>query len=173
MRLEEELKMDAFGSPYQRVLLNLMFTGAWWEAKVRETLKEYRLTEQQYNVLRILRGKKGDCMNLYMIQERMLHRRSNATRIVERLRQKALVEREICSTNRRQVEVSITEKGLKLLEELDPSMKALEEQLAGELDPNEVEQLHELLERVRVEGDGSSSKEGKRSRTSNHKKQEQ
>lgn len=149
MDLKEELKMEGFSSPYQKVLLNLMFTGAWWEAKVREALKEFGLTEQQYNVLRILKGQKGKPLNLYMIQERMIHRTSNATRIVERLRKKGCVERVTCPSNRRQVEVSITSEGERVLEEAGPAMKALEERIAEAMGQEQVEELNRLLEQIR------------------------
>ena len=147
--IEEELKMSGFSSPYQKVLLNLMFTSAWWEARVQEVLKGFGLTEQQYNVLRILKGQQGKPMNLYMIQERMIHRMSNATRIVEKLRQKGLAERVICETNRRQVEVSITDEGESLLNRVMPEMEKLQERMAGNIDADEAERLHELLEKLR------------------------
>lgn len=148
--LKDELKMSGFSSPYQKVLLNLMFTGTWWENRVSEILKEHGLTEQQYNVLRILKGQKGSPLNLYMIQGRMLHRMSNATRIVEKLRLKGLVDRSICQENRRQVEISITEEGERMLERVEPDVKELHEELAQELSEGEAEELHRLLEKVRV-----------------------
>ncbi len=147
--LEEELKMSGFSSPYQKVLLNLMFTSACWEARIQDILKEFRLTEQQYNVLRILKGQRGEPMNLYMIHERMLHRMSNATRIVEKLRQKGLAERILCESDRRQVEVSITKEGEELLERISPSMEALRGRIEENLEEDEVEHLHLLLEKMR------------------------
>jgi DNA-binding MarR family transcriptional regulator len=147
--LAEELQMSGFWSPYQKVLLNLMFTSARWEARVQELLKGYGLTEQQYNVLRILKGQQGKPLNLYMIQDRMIHRMSNATRIVEKLRQKGLADRLICESNRRQVEVSITERGIHLLDRVTPEMQGLVGQMADNLTEDEAEKLHELLEKVR------------------------
>ena len=148
--LEDELKMSAFSSAYQKVLLNLMFTGTWWESRIHEVLKEYGLTEQQYNVLRILKGQKGNPLNLYMVQERMIHKMSNVTRIVEKLRQKGSVNRVVCQSNRRQVEVTITERGEELLAQVIPEVKKLQEEMAERLSEEEAERLHELLEKVRV-----------------------
>lgn len=148
--LEEELKMSGFSNPYEKVLLNLMFTGAWLENRVRDCLKEFGLTEQQYNVLRILKGQRGKPLSLSEVQERMLHRMSNATRIVEKLRLKGLVDRMVCEENRRQVEISITEEGERLLKRVQPEVNALQEDLAAEIDEEEAETLHGLLERVRT-----------------------
>ncbi|MDX5435995.1 MAG: MarR family transcriptional regulator, partial [Pontibacter sp.] len=104
-----------------------MFTGEWLMARVDSLLKPYDISSQQYNVLRILRGQQGKPLNLYAIQERMLNRMSNATRLVEKLRLKGLVTREQCEANRRKVEITITNKGLQLLDKLDPLMQQLEE----------------------------------------------
>jgi DNA-binding MarR family transcriptional regulator len=113
-------------------------------------LKEFGLTEQQYNVLRILKGQRGKPLSLFEVQERMLHRMSNATRIVEKLRLKGLVDRMVCEENRRQVEISITEEGKRLLKRVQPEVNALQEDLAAEIDEDEAETLHGLLERVRA-----------------------
>ncbi len=147
--LREELKMSGFSSSAQKVLLNLMFTSAWWEDKVREVLKAHGLSEQQYNVLRILKGQKGEPMNVHMIQERMIHRTSNATRVVEKLWQKRLLERVVCEADRRQVEVTITEEGRRLLERVIPEMEVLEREMSENLSEEEAERLFELLEKVR------------------------
>jgi len=147
--LSEELKMSGFSSPAQKVLLNLMFTSAWWETKVHELLKEHGLSEQQYNVLRIIKGQKGTPMNVYMIQERMIHRTSNVTRVVEKLRQKGLLERVVSEADRRQVEVTITEEGRRVLERVTPEMEVLMGEMSENLSEEETERLFELLEKVR------------------------
>jgi MarR family transcriptional regulator, 2-MHQ and catechol-resistance regulon repressor len=149
MRLEEEIKTEKFESPFQRTLLNIIFTGYWIGDHESALFKPYDISVQQYNVLRILRGQKGNAINLNEIQQRMLHKSSNATRLVEKLRQKGMVERIVCEENRRKVEITITDKGLKLLEELGPKVKSMEEQLLGKLTSQEVEALGELLDKLR------------------------
>ena len=104
MKLEDELKMR-FKTPHDRALLSTVFTGVWLTDRFNRFLKQFGLSEQQFNVLRILRGQKGKPANLFLIQERMVHRMSNATRLVEKLRQKALVERVVCEEDRRKVEI--------------------------------------------------------------------
>lgn len=149
MKLEDELKMPKFRNPYQKASLNLMFTGEWMMARVDSLLKPYDISSQQFNVLRILRGQQGKPINLFTIQERMLNRMSNATRLVEKLRLKGLVTRELCEQNRRKVEISITEKGIGLLDSLDPLMKQLEEDTFKNLSEEEAQHLSDTLDRVR------------------------
>jgi len=149
MRLEEELNMKKFQSPHHRAILNLLFTSYWLNDKMSSITKSYNISEQQYNVLRILRGQQGNPINLMDIQERMLHKTSNTTRLVEKLRQKGLVERVLCEDNRRKVEITITKKGLKLLDELAPILKASDQELFRWLTKKEATQLGDLLDKLR------------------------
>ncbi|WP_018480113.1 MarR family winged helix-turn-helix transcriptional regulator [Pontibacter roseus] len=149
MRLEEELKMDKFRSVFQKASLNLMFTGEWLMARIDSLLKPYDISSQQYNVLRILRGQQGKPINLFAIQERMLNRMSNATRLVEKLRQKGLVTRELCEQNRRKVEIAITDKGLQLLDKLDPMIEQLEETMFQDVTEKDAEKLSATLDTMR------------------------
>ncbi|MBD1396996.1 MarR family transcriptional regulator [Pontibacter sp. JH31] len=151
MRLEEELRMNKFRSVFQKASLNLMFTGEWLMARVDSLLKPYDISSQQYNVLRILRGQQGKPLNLYAIQERMLNRMSNATRLVEKLRLKGLVTREQCEANRRKVEIAITEKGLQLLDKLDPMIEQMEEDTFKGVSRAEAGRLSDTLDALREE----------------------
>jgi DNA-binding MarR family transcriptional regulator len=149
MKLEDELKMKKFQSPYQRAALSIIFTAGWFSEKFHGLLKPYGISEQQYNVLRILRGQNGKSANLYMIQERMIHKMSNATRLVEKLRLKKLVNREICEENRRMINVDITEKGLKVLEEIDLLNHDFEAALFHHLTEKEASLIGDLLDKLR------------------------
>ena len=111
--------------------------------------KPYDISEQQYNVLRILRGQKGKPVNLMDIQDRMLHKTSNATRLVEKLRQKGMVERILCVQNRRKVEISITKKGLEVLAELDPVLNTKDNEMFKTLTKKEANLLGDLLDKLR------------------------
>lgn len=150
MKLEDELKMPKFSSPYQKASLNLMFTGEWMMSRVDSLLKPYDISSQQFNVLRILRGQQGKPLNLFTIQERMLNRMSNATRLVEKLRLKGLVTRELCEHNRRKVEIAITNKGMDLLDSLDPILQQLEKDTFKNLSEEEAQQLSDTLDRIRT-----------------------
>jgi DNA-binding MarR family transcriptional regulator len=114
-----------------------------------ELLKPYDLSGEQYNVLRILRGQKGNPANMCVIQERMLAKTSNTTRLVDKLLLKDFVTRKVCPENRRKIEVLITQKGLDVLKELDPKVIAHEEFFSKNLNAEEIDQLNQLLEKYR------------------------
>lgn len=119
MSLEKDIRQEKFTSEYEKMMLNILFTGSWLYNLDTSRLKPHGITPEQYNVLRILRGSHPEPKMLADITARMLNKSSNATRLVEKLRQKTLVRREICADNRRQVDISITEKGLAVLKKID------------------------------------------------------
>jgi DNA-binding MarR family transcriptional regulator len=108
-------------------------------------LKPHDLSIEQYNVLRILRGQKGQAINLRDIQERMINKMSNTTRLVDKLLDKKFVKRIICKKNRRKVEISITDLGLSILDGLDPIIENTEKNITKHLNKQELKQLNNLL----------------------------
>ena len=149
MKLEEELKQTRFRDEYHRVMLNIIYTGGWLELSTAHVLKAYDLSTQQFNVLRILRGSSPNPLNLLDIQERMMDKMSNATRLVEKLRQKGLLTRQQCDANRRKVDINITAKGLALLKELDPVMEKNHKHLVKRITKEEAIILSDLLDKLR------------------------
>jgi DNA-binding MarR family transcriptional regulator len=149
MRIEEIIKSTVAMSDAKKAILNLMYTQNIIGEKFSELLKPYDLSGEQYNVLRILRGQKGIPANMCVIQERMIAKSSNTTRLIDKLLLKELVTREVCPDNRRKMEVMITQKGLDLLAELDPKVDAHENNLGAKLTPDELIQFNELLEKFR------------------------
>ena len=133
----------------KKTLLNVMYTQNVISEKFNELLKPFDLSPEQFNVLRILRGQKGKPANMSMIQERMIAKTSNTTRLVDKLLLKELVLREVCPNNRRKMEITITEKGLELLLQLDPLVEAHERAFSKNLSVEELELLNELLEKFR------------------------
>jgi DNA-binding MarR family transcriptional regulator len=119
MQLEKEIGQKEFKNEYQRMIINILYTSHWLQNIIAENLKEYDITPQQFNVLRILRGQHPNPARMHLLQERMMDKMSNASRLVERLRKKGLVIRKICRNDRRAVDVKITEKGLALLTQID------------------------------------------------------
>src|ERR1035437_121254 len=116
MTLESEIhQVKPFRNNYHKAAVNIIHSGKWMLQFMADVLKQYRLTPQQYNILRILRGKYPEATTVIYIRERMLDRMSDASRIVELLRKKGLVERNVCEGNRRKMDVLITAKGLHLL----------------------------------------------------------
>lgn len=149
MKIEEVIKSAAPLSAAKRIVLNIMYTQNILGESFNEILKPFDLSPEQFNVLRILRGAKGKPANMCMIQERMIAKTSNTTRLVDKLLLKDLVTREVCPDNRRKMEVTITEKGLDVLKSLDPIVNSHEENYAGNLSESEQEQLVSLLEKYR------------------------
>ncbi|MFN4149857.1 MAG: MarR family winged helix-turn-helix transcriptional regulator [Candidatus Sericytochromatia bacterium] len=133
----------------KKVILNIMYTQNVISDKFNEIMKPYDLSGEQYNVLRILRGQKGNPANMCIIQERMIAKNSNTTRLIDKLLLKDFVTREVCPDNRRKIEVLITQKGLDVLTELDPKVNEHEQIFAANLSQNELEQLNALLEKYR------------------------
>lgn len=149
MRIEEIIKPNSPMALEKKTLLNVMYTQNVISEKFNELLKPFDLSPEQFNVLRILRGQKGKPANMSMIQERMIAKTSNTTRLVDKLLLKELVLREVCPNNRRKMEITITEKGLELLLQLDPLVEAHEQSFSKNLTVAELELLNELLEKFR------------------------
>ncbi len=148
MKLEEELKQEKFQSELQKAVLNILFTANWLESDSAQTLKPFGISSQQYNVLRILKGQGENAISVNDIMSRMIDKMSNASRLVEKLRKKELIERVICEHDRRQVDVRITSKGLDLLKEADTEMNKFDK-MGSKISDKEAEVLSRLLEKIR------------------------
>ena len=149
MKIEDEIKTTVALEISKKIILNILYTQNLLNEKFNEVLKPHDLSGEQYNVLRILRGQKGNPANMCLIQERMLAKTSNTTRLVDKLLLKEFVTRNVCPDNRRKIEVLVTQKGLEVLTELDPKVTEHENSLAKNLNPEESELLNTLLEKYR------------------------
>jgi DNA-binding MarR family transcriptional regulator len=148
MKPEGCLDVDPSLSPYKRCLLSVLRAGYAISDRLNEQLKPFGLSEQQLNVLHILKRQIQEGCNLCDIQEEMLHKMSNATRLVEKLRLKGLVTREICEDNRRRVEIRITDKGLALMETIEKKLGEFHRLHENKLTEKEFSQLAKLLDRL-------------------------
>jgi DNA-binding MarR family transcriptional regulator len=149
MKIEDIIKTTAVLHNSKRIILNVLYAQNVINEKFNEILKPYELSGEQYNVLRILRGQKGNPANMSAIQERMIAKTSNTTRLVDKLLFKNLVTRKVCIENRRKIEVLITQKGLNVLQELEPKVIDHEQHFSKNLNYDELEQLNTLLEKYR------------------------
>jgi DNA-binding MarR family transcriptional regulator len=147
-KIEEAIKQSQFKDEYNKAVVNLLYTHSYLVGFQTAVLKPQDLSPEQYNVLRILRGQQGKPATIAAIQERMLNTMSNASRLVDKLKAKELVMRNECPENRRKVDVLITEKGLRMLEFLEPKMEAAHKNTIH-LEEGELVALNGLLDKLR------------------------
>lgn len=151
MSIEADIKQTTpFKSPYHRVMVNLMYTSNWVADGQMRVMKPFGLTLQQYNVLRILRGQYPNPVKVSDITERMLDKMSNASRLVDKLVTKRLVLRTECPSDRRAVDVVITDEGMVLLKRIDTYQTEWDKTLTCKLTGDEAVYLSQLLDRLRA-----------------------
>lgn len=148
MKLEDEIKQKTFRNEYHKLIVNLLYSGNWLNLKSAEMLKPFKLTTQQFNILRILKGQYPNPVTVNLLIERMLDKMSNASRIVDKLLVKQLAERKVCSKDRRCVDVIITDKGLKLLEKISGEEDKAEK-ILHTITLGEAKTLNKLLDKLR------------------------
>jgi len=147
MTLEKDLNQTKFRNEHQKATVNIIFTNNWLMDRITRIFDEAGITSQQYNILRILRGA-GKPLSTLQIRQRMLDKMSDSSRIVDRLVLKGTVKKNISKTDRRLVDVTITAKGLKLLEKID----TYNDQVDGimmNLSVAEAKALNQLLDKIR------------------------
>ena len=132
--LEEAIKQKEFKDPYNKLVVNLLYTHSYLVSAQNGVLKPFDLSPEQYNVLRILRGQNGVP--------------SNASRLVDKLKAKLLIERRECPSDRRQVDIVITDKGLQVLNELQAYMEGFNNEVIN-LNEEEVVMMNTLLDKLR------------------------
>lgn len=148
LKIEDELKQGKFQSSLHKAVVNIMFTSGWVYNQFREIFKSYQLTHQQYNVLRILRGKYPEALNPTDIKSVMLDKNPDLTRLCDRLCEMGYIDREVDLKNKRKMNIKINEKGLAILKEIDPLMENFNNS-RFDLTEEEAEQLSKLLDKAR------------------------
>ena len=165
LKLSEEIRQSAFETVHTEAILNVHFTSNWLFRIVQAELNEFGISHEQYNILRILRGNRKGMYCLGEIQERMLNRTANTTRLVEKLRKRGLLSRRPNPTNRRMVVVRITQAGLDLLEEMDGPIREIDQRVQAALSSEDASSLTDILERLRDRLDLSGLAESRQERT--------
>lgn len=150
MRIEEEIHQKKFRNEYQKAAINIIYTHNWLNTKQKNFFSRYDITPQQFNVLRILRGQHPGSISTSAIRDRMLDRSSDASRIVDRIHKLGLVNKKPCPTDKRLVDVTISDKGLRLLEKIDLTIGEIDS-MVGRLNQAEAEELNRLLDKIRSE----------------------
>jgi DNA-binding MarR family transcriptional regulator len=147
MSIEKDIQQSKFRNEYHKTVVNLIFTYNWITEKTKQFFDKGDITSQQYNILRILRGA-GKPLSTLQIRQRMLDKMSDTSRIVDRLVKKELVQKVICKTDRRLVDVTITDAGLQLLDKLDSYNEQMDAML-GNLTEDDAKMLNQLLDKIR------------------------
>ncbi|MDB4173691.1 MarR family transcriptional regulator [Bacteroidia bacterium] len=150
MGLEEQIKQKAFASEAQKALVNINYTNGYLSSQLHSSLKEYAISVQQFNVLRIIKGQHPKPVSVNEVTTRMIDKMSNASRLVDKLFAKNLVLRKPCSYDKRQVDITLTDKGISLLDKLN---KCVDEVISShdKLTKVEFKQLNLLLDKLRNE----------------------
>jgi MarR family transcriptional regulator, 2-MHQ and catechol-resistance regulon repressor len=148
MGIDQDILQSKFRNEHQKASVNLLYTYGWVMEQTKELFASEDITPQQFNILRILRGSFPQPLSTLQIRERMLDKMSDTSRIVDRLISKGLVKKGTCKTDRRLVDVIITDKGKKMLERLDKRQDELDN-IIGNLSEKEAGILSELLDKIR------------------------
>lgn len=149
MGIEKDISQSKFLNEHQKAGINLLYTYGWMMEKTKEIFSSEDITSQQFNILRILRGSHPTPLSTLQIRERMIDKMSDTSRIVDRLVIKGLVKKGTCKEDRRLVDVTITDKGKKILERLDARQDELDN-ILGNLSKKEAAILSELLDKIRT-----------------------
>ena len=150
MRLEEKIQQKGFSNGIQKAMVNISYTNSYLSGILNATLKTHNISLPQYNVLRILAGQHPKPISVNEITARMVDKMSNASRLVDKLCTKEVVERTTCEYDKRQVDINITEKGKELLKVLTPLVDQVV-QNHNNLSAEESETLNTLLDKLRGE----------------------
>ncbi|HEX2608752.1 MAG TPA: MarR family transcriptional regulator [Flavisolibacter sp.] len=149
MGIEKDINQAKFVSARQKAMINILFTYGWVLEKIKQFLAAEDITHQQFNILRILRGSFPQPLSTLQIRERMLDKMSDTSRIVDRLVVKGLVKKAVSASDKRLVDVVISEKGQKLLKKLDAEGDHIGE-IMGQLSETDAEMLSSLLDKLRA-----------------------
>jgi DNA-binding MarR family transcriptional regulator len=147
MGIEKDIQQPNFRNEYQKMGINLLYTANWLNENIGKFLEQEEITQQQYNILRILRGSEVPLSTL-QIRERMLDKMSDTSRIVDRLIVKELVAKSTCPTDKRLVDITLTVKGYALVEKLDQLNDQIDGLLKG-VTENEAKTINEILDKLR------------------------
>lgn len=147
--IEEAIQQSRFQSANHRAQVNILYTAAWLNQQTMHALKPFGLSLQQFNILRILRGRGSEPSTVKLLTERMLDKMSNASRLVDKLKDKGYVVRQECPTDRRRVDILITEAGLDVIARASAAVDQVRQDTFRGLTDEEAATLSTLLDKLR------------------------
>ena len=152
MGVEEDLQVKLFKNEYHKLRVNLLLSASWLSTHIKNFLDPFEITQKQFNILRILRGHKEELpLTILEIREKMIDKMSDASRIIDRLQKKGLLQKQPCTIDKRATRIQITDSGLQLLSEIDRHLPKLDTLLKN-LSETEAEKMNNLLDEMRKEG---------------------
>tara|TARA_B100001059_G_C17739147_1_gene530620 strand:- start:158 stop:625 length:468 start_codon:yes stop_codon:yes gene_type:complete len=149
MNLEQSISQAKFDSEQEKLMINVIYSANLLNLITTRLFKPFDLSLQQYNVLRILRGQKGSSIALMEIENRMLDKSSNVSRLVDKLISKDLVNRSVCSEDRRRIEILITSNGMSILKEIDAILSEMNSKLKELISDDDANQTNRILDHLR------------------------
>ena len=152
MKLEQAIQSTKFRNEVHKAGLNILYTAWWLKTMMSRELKEFGLTHEQYNVLRILKGKYPEQMCVRDIACRMIEKSSNVPRIIDRLELKKLVKRSISVIDKRETVITLTQSGITILEATTVSINKVMDGMLS-INNQDAAALNRLLEKVRSKED--------------------
>ena len=149
MSLVQTISQSKFDSEQEKLMINVIYSANLLNLITSRLFKPYELSPQQYNVLRILRGQKGESIALMDIEHRMLDKSSNVSRLVDKLISKDLVNRSVSSKDRRRIEIVITSRGLSVLKEIDVILADMNSKIKAIISDDNAKQTNRILDQLR------------------------
>lgn len=149
MSLDQSISQSKFDSEQEKLMINVIYSANLLNLITSRLFKPYELSPQQYNVLRILRGQKGESIALMDIEHRMLDKSSNVSRLVDKLISKDLVNRSVSSKDRRRIEIVITSRGLSVLKEIDVILADMNSKIKAIISDDNAKQTNRILDQLR------------------------
>lgn len=148
MGIKDKIKQSKFADDREKAVVNITDTQSYLSGRFNSVLKEHKISMQQFNVLRILKGQYPNPVSMFEISSRMLDKMSNASRLVDKLIFKELVVKKLSERDRRQLDISLTSKGILTLDELNKLVRGVLHE-HNNLTPGEYDHLNTLLDKFR------------------------
>lgn len=149
MKIEQAIKQTKFESPFQKAVINIIYTANWLRDQQTELFKQHDILPQHYNVLRIVNGKHPKSVSPGDIKEVMLDKGNDVTRLVDKLVKMGFLKRSLCEENRRKIDINLTDKGVKFLKEINEPMRKQYLSMKKVLSEKEAETISNLLDKLR------------------------
>lgn len=149
MGIEEDIRQKTFGNEFLKLNINMLFTASWLLSHIKQVLDPFKISWQQFNILRILRGAKAKPLSLNVISDRMIDKTSNTSRLIDKLVAKEMVERMTCAKDRRKVDIFLTEHGMHIVNHASIQVEAKMKDLYRTISEEEASLMNNLLDQLR------------------------